>query len=233
MRLGSIEFKDYEVPTKINFGGRQVLASHRLAGGRRVIDLLGPDSDDITFSGTFSGHGALVRANAVDSLRRRGITTVLLWDNISYDVVVSAFSASFMNQTWIPYKCACSVIHKAPNRIGRETLSGSSSRLSPSMLSTVGTLIQTLPELAGLSASHETVSGSESSLSAILQAQASVVVALAAAAQRLTTNLDVNCVSAETAIATLANLEAGTHSLSMLIAARSYLGAAASGTGVP
>ena len=57
--LGPVAFQDFEVPCGVNFGGRQRLALHRLPGGSRVIDALGRDDAQISFSGIFSGSDAL------------------------------------------------------------------------------------------------------------------------------------------------------------------------------
>ena len=55
--LVQIVFQDFELPSGINFGGRQRLALHRLPGGSRVIDALGRDDAQISFAGIFTGSG--------------------------------------------------------------------------------------------------------------------------------------------------------------------------------
>jgi len=56
--LGPVAFQDFEIPSAINFGGRQRLAVHQLTNGRRVVDTMGPDASEIGFSGVFSGPDA-------------------------------------------------------------------------------------------------------------------------------------------------------------------------------
>ena len=65
--LGPIAFGGREVPDKINWGGKQMLAVHKNIGGTRVIDAMGPDPVDIKWAGhfysnEFSPNGALPRA---------------------------------------------------------------------------------------------------------------------------------------------------------------------------
>ena len=53
--LGPVLFREFEVPARINFGGRQRVVVHALPGGARVIDVLGRDDAQISFAGIFSG----------------------------------------------------------------------------------------------------------------------------------------------------------------------------------
>jgi hypothetical protein len=51
--LGSLAFDDWSTPSKMGYGGRQMTAVHKLPGGARVVDTLGPDEKDIQWTGTF------------------------------------------------------------------------------------------------------------------------------------------------------------------------------------
>jgi hypothetical protein len=86
--LGPIVFRDFEIPEKINFGGAQRMAVHQLPGGARVIDALGRDDAEITFTGTFTGPDATLRARALDEMRALGTTLPLTWDVFTYSVLV-------------------------------------------------------------------------------------------------------------------------------------------------
>ena len=108
--LGPIAFRDFEVPSNINFGGLQRLAVHRLTGGQRVIDALGPDDSSICFSGVFSGPEATARAQLLDELRTTGSALPLIWYVFYYTVVINQFQASYQNPSWIPYRLVCSVL---------------------------------------------------------------------------------------------------------------------------
>ncbi len=108
--LGPIIFQDFEIPSGINFGGRQRLAVFRLPGGSQVIDALGRDDAQISFSGIFTGPEATLRARSLDELRVAGIALPLTWDVLFYTVVVSEFWADYCNSCWIPYRVICTVV---------------------------------------------------------------------------------------------------------------------------
>jgi hypothetical protein len=108
--LGPVAFQDFELPANITFGGEQRLAVHRLAGGGRVIDTLGRDDAEITFSGIFSGPDATLRARTLDGLRAGGTPLPLTWDIFFYTVVIRCFEADYRTGWWIPYHLACTVL---------------------------------------------------------------------------------------------------------------------------
>ncbi len=110
LMLGQVAFEDFEVPSGITFGGAQQLAVHRLVGGSRVIDALGRDDAQITFSGIFSGADATWRARTLDDLRATGTALPLTWDVFFYTVIISRFQADYRNGWWIPYRIGCTVL---------------------------------------------------------------------------------------------------------------------------
>lgn len=108
--LGPVAFQDFEIPSGINFGGKQRLALHRLPGGSRVIDALGRDDAQIGFSGVFAGSDATLRARSLDELRVAGIALPLTWDIFFYTVLIADFYADYRNGWWIPYHIICTVV---------------------------------------------------------------------------------------------------------------------------
>jgi hypothetical protein len=108
--LGPVAFQAFEIPSGINFGGRQLLAVHQLTDGRRVVDSIGPDESEISFSGAFSGADATLRARALNALRVAGGGISLTWDVFFYTVVLSRFDAEYENPVWIPYRISCTVV---------------------------------------------------------------------------------------------------------------------------
>jgi hypothetical protein len=108
--LGPVAFEDFEVPGRIVFGGRQLVAVHQLPGGARVIDTLGRDDAPLGWTGTFSGASATARALQLDLMRAGGLPWPLAWDVLSYLVVVTEFTASYERTNWIPYRIVCSVV---------------------------------------------------------------------------------------------------------------------------
>lgn len=107
--LGGVTFKDMEVPERIPFGGEQALAVHRMIGGRKVIDTMGPDDAPLSWSGRFFGADALDRALAVDAIRKRGQAVELRWSRLAYRVVVRRFMADFEKVNNLTYQIECEV----------------------------------------------------------------------------------------------------------------------------
>ena len=110
LTLGPVAFAGFELPSSITFGGSQRLAIHRLPGGVRIIDALGPDPADISFSGIFSGPDAADRARLLDTLRVAGLALPLAWDAFLYSVILERFEADYRSPWWIPYRISCTVV---------------------------------------------------------------------------------------------------------------------------
>ena len=108
MTLGSVSFKSFEVPDKIQYGGTQRHTMHRLIGGQRVFDVMGDDPNDISWSGKMIGPDAQARRLVLDTLRADGEIVQLNWSDIELDVLVSeaTFSEGFH---WIDYQITCKV----------------------------------------------------------------------------------------------------------------------------
>jgi hypothetical protein len=108
--LGPVLFREFEVPARINFGGRQRVVVHALPGGARVIDVLGRDDAQISFAGIFSGVDATLRARTLNELRSAGVSMALTWDVFFYTVVIAELRADYHNGWWIPYHIVCTVL---------------------------------------------------------------------------------------------------------------------------
>lgn len=72
LSLGPFVFDGFAVPEKLPAGGRQHLVVHKMPGGSRTIDAMGPDDIDRAWSGTMWGAAALSDALTLDALRRSG-----------------------------------------------------------------------------------------------------------------------------------------------------------------
>jgi hypothetical protein len=107
--LGGIAFQGFEIPQKINFGGRHHITQHVLIGGDRVLDMLGPDPADIHWEGRFRGNGALTRAQAIEAMMDAGAEVALTWGGLFRMVVVSAFQPDYEKRYEIPYRITCTV----------------------------------------------------------------------------------------------------------------------------
>jgi hypothetical protein len=107
--LGSIIFRGFELPEQVPLGGDQTMAVHKLLGGARVIDAMGPDDRDIEWHGLFFGADALSNARAVDAMRSAGQAVPLLIDSEMRTVVVKSFKWDYQRPYQIPYSIACVV----------------------------------------------------------------------------------------------------------------------------
>jgi hypothetical protein len=110
LTLAGVAFQDFEVPEQIRFGGVQRLAVHELIGGGRVVDALGDDPGEISFTGIFSGSDASARAQILDAACALGATIALVWDEFYYSVVIAEFTASYTKPWWIPFAIRCAVV---------------------------------------------------------------------------------------------------------------------------
>lgn len=113
VRIGSITLRDFEVPSAVRYGGNHRTVVHHLGDGRRVVDRLGADDTDISFSGTISGSDASARARQLDRLRTTGEKVALQWDSFQFDVIVRQFTADFQSGQWIPYQVSCAVLDQS------------------------------------------------------------------------------------------------------------------------
>ena len=110
LALGDITFTGFEVPEHINWGGEQMLVVHKLVGGQRTVDAMGPDEAPIEWSGWIIGQNAVARAQSIDAMRISGIPQTLTWSRFIYQVVVRSFAPSFERFYQIPYRITLEVI---------------------------------------------------------------------------------------------------------------------------
>jgi hypothetical protein len=110
LTLGGVVFNDFEIPESINFGGEQMLVVHKLPGGKRVIDAMGPDDSDIHWTGRFRGPSGEQRAILLDYMRRQGNQILLSWGLHRYQVVIKEFKPDYRQAYEIPYSITCVVV---------------------------------------------------------------------------------------------------------------------------
>lgn len=88
--LGGLVFDDWSTPERMMFGGKQAMAVHKLPGGSRSVDTLGPDEMDISWTGTFWGDGAYQNALTLNGMRQSGNEIPLSFGGQFYMVVIIA-----------------------------------------------------------------------------------------------------------------------------------------------
>ena len=165
---GAFVFSGAEVPEKITFGGDQMLAVHKLVGGLRVVDAMGPDDHALSWSGWFLGSanaadpqaGALPdarsatgRARFLDAVRRSGLLCTLAWGDFSYQVVVSKFTADYEKPYKVPFSIRCEVVQDRTRSAASAALASPSDALNGDA-STLTTLASQVGDatLSGLAA---------------------------------------------------------------------------------
>ena len=231
--LGAVEFKDFEIPASVNFGGTQRLAIHHLSGGAKVIDTLGRDDRDITFSGMFSGSNATCRARMLDKMRVSGAVYPLSWDVFLYSVIIKRFEADYRSGWWIPYRLSCAVLQDEASALVTEIATATESILADiaaagSYTTTVGPDVS--PTLSAVSQPNATTLGTSrysAASSALAQTSSdfnSPIASTEAALDGQAISMNGGPVSAVSAMNT-ATSSAG--ELASLVTARSYIGRAA------
>lgn len=120
LSLGGIIFTNFSPPERMPWGGRQAAAVHKLIGGSRVIDTMGPDDRDISWSGIIFDNDALDMAQALDALRVQGTPLPLSWGAQSAVVVITEFLAEMIRwPVYIEYEITCAVaINGAQGALG-------------------------------------------------------------------------------------------------------------------
>jgi len=108
--LGGFAFTDYAIPEMVPQGGEHNFIIHKLIGGTRVVDAMGPDDADISWSGRFQGPAATPNAMALDQLRKAGAQLPLIIDSQFYTVVIKKFEWDYQRSYQILYRITCVVV---------------------------------------------------------------------------------------------------------------------------
>lgn len=108
--LGGFQFTDYAIPEMVPQGGEHHLIVHKLIGGVRVVDAMGQDDHDITWSGRFQGPLATQHAVTLDNLRKAGAQLPLIVDGQFYTVTIKKFEWDYERSYQILYRITCVVV---------------------------------------------------------------------------------------------------------------------------
>ncbi|MGA9865705.1 MAG: hypothetical protein WBQ75_04615 [Acetobacteraceae bacterium] len=232
--LGPIVFQDFEVPARINIGGAQRVAVHRMIGGARVVDSLGRDDSELRFEGVFSGQDATLRARTLDQLRAAGAPLPVTWDVFYYTAILTRFEADYRNAWWIPFRVVCTVVRDETAVSLDVVLSLSDSALSDvsqAITWMAGTDLGLAAARAALSAPSAAVrgtadyAGAQGSLAAVQSAFSQTMSSTEVTLN--STNLG-SASSASDTIATLGTAVLSSQQLAGLAIANGYVGRAAS-----
>jgi hypothetical protein len=109
--LGNFVFQDFEIPERIPLGGGHDKATHTLLGGNRVVDAMGPNERDITWTGRIQSADATLRSRALDSLRIAGQPLPLIVDSEFRLVLITDYAPVYERSYQIPYSITVHVIN--------------------------------------------------------------------------------------------------------------------------
>lgn len=116
LRLGNFVFSGFSPPDLLPVGGKQHMQVHKLPGGARVIDTMGPDDDDIAWHGTFFQNDAIDVCVQLDAMRRAGQLITLSFAGQSKQVVIGSFIYSIRRfPMWVEYVISCVVYQHPPS----------------------------------------------------------------------------------------------------------------------
>ena len=113
--LGSMTLEGHEAPSEIGIGGRQAHTLHRLPGGGRIIDAMGPDENTVAWKGLFIGPSAASRVRDLDSMRVQGIPVGLSFGDYQFTVLIVGFDYSYRDRgAIISYKVRTEIVPNQP-----------------------------------------------------------------------------------------------------------------------
>jgi hypothetical protein len=153
LTLGGIVFDNakYMPPDRMPYGGAQQHNVHKLPGGSRVYDVLGPDEADINFSGFILDASANAIAQALDAMRQAGNVVSLVFGGTYRQVLVKHFTPGIRRYpNWVEYSVSCSVTQNPA--LGSPAAAGGAASIPALVGSDIGTAatIATTPEPATL-----------------------------------------------------------------------------------
>jgi hypothetical protein len=139
--LGGIAFDGFSTPSRMGAGGKQAMVIHKLPGGQRVIDTLGPDDENISWDGEFFGNDAFANALALDGMRAAGQVVSLTFAGQFRSVIIDTFSYHIRRlPVWVEYQISC-MVYQNPSMGGLGGSLGSIDTLVLSDLATASGLL--------------------------------------------------------------------------------------------
>jgi hypothetical protein len=124
--LGGVTFDGFSTPSELGAGGEQSMVVHKLPGGARVIDTLGPDEADITWQHYFFSNDALSKVLTLDGMRAAGSVIDLTFAGQFRSVIIKKFEWKIRRYpVWINYSITL-MVYQNPSQ-------GISGSISPSI----------------------------------------------------------------------------------------------------
>lgn len=122
--VGDVEFVGLEVPESITVGGKQQTVVHKLVGGKRIIDVLGLDYDNLSWSGWLLGATAGDRVKELETLRDTGNAIDFTLGDYYFSVVVASFTARYEHVYRRNYTVELVIVASRDAPVTKNALSG-------------------------------------------------------------------------------------------------------------
>jgi hypothetical protein len=137
--LGPVVFQGFEIPERLTLGGEQSLVIHRLPGGARVVDAMGADDTDISWSGLLTGPDALERARVLDSLRITGAALLLAGAPVIRTVLIASLELHHIGPWWVEYRIRCTPLSPSLDELVLDVVASALAVVSDADLDRAGT----------------------------------------------------------------------------------------------
>lgn len=122
--VGDFEFSGLEVPESVTIGAKQQAVVHKLVGGKRIVDVMGIDYDNMSWSGWFTGATAGDRVTELETLRDLGLPLTFNMDGYYFSVLIQNFNARFEHIYRRYYSIELLVIERLDAPITENALAG-------------------------------------------------------------------------------------------------------------
>lgn len=100
-------------PEQVKFGLKEQIVIHKMIGGARILDMLGDDPEDISWSGFFLGPDAVELAQALYALQQGKELLDLTFGLYNASVVISQLDLVYKKAFWVDYSITCIVVDQA------------------------------------------------------------------------------------------------------------------------
>lgn len=102
--LGGFVFRGFEIPSNVRFALSQRHHIHRLVGGGREVNAMGPDPDVISWGGRLTGSNASGRVNTLRALTAAGRELPVVFASFMHMVLITRFDPDLTKSYDIYYQ---------------------------------------------------------------------------------------------------------------------------------
>jgi hypothetical protein len=110
LTIGGVAFLSEEHPSELEFPLAQVLAVHVNVGGSRVLQELGPNPEDVTWTGLLFAGNVSDRLAALKAMQVAAQPVTLSYLDQSYSVLIRKFTPKYLHRYRAQYSITVSVV---------------------------------------------------------------------------------------------------------------------------